>query len=101
MSASTPTRGARHGRNSNIGGRRGQAGGDFEEFAVGDGGDAGEFFDEFFVFGGDGARLTIEIVEATGVDAAVFFGELSVPINLVGEAVPGEAEDGDAVAAHA
>src|SRR5437763_1908024 len=44
--------------------------------------------DEEFVGLADGADLAVQVVEADGVHAVVFFSHGGVPVDLIGQAVP-------------
>src|SRR4051794_36449804 len=77
--------------------RRGVSVVDVDAEALG-GEDVAPSLDELSVGLGDGAGVAIEVVQAAGVDGVVVLAEGGVPVHLIGEAVPGEADDGDAVA---
>src|SRR5437016_1208220 len=73
---------------------------EFEHLAVCQRRNPAELLDQLLVLCGDGMRLPIEIVKPALVDVASLLGELNIPINLVGQAVPREPQDGNSIAAH-
>ena len=53
--------------------------------------------DQLFETFADGSDLPVEIVKTERIDVTVVLPESSVPINLIGQAVPGKSENWHAI----